>query len=216
MNYKIDLHTHSIISYDGAITEKQYQKLLESKSLDYIAVTDHNETRFARILQKKLGDKIIVGEEISTKEGDLIGLFLQQTIAPGQSVRDTVAAIHSQGGFVYIPHPFETMRKGLQQSVLEKISKDIDIVEVFNGRARFRGKAREALAFAETKKLAQASSSDAHCSSGVGSSYSIIAGIPTRDTLKKLLTTAMLCRQYAPLLTLLSPAINKIKNKVII
>ena len=111
MSYKIDLHTHSIISYDGGITEKQYRKILEMGILDYVAITDHNETRFAGIMQKKFGDKIIIGEEIKTKEGEIIGLFLKKTIASGQSTEETAAAIHLQGGLVYIPHPFETRRK---------------------------------------------------------------------------------------------------------
>jgi predicted metal-dependent phosphoesterase TrpH len=214
--YKIDLHTHSIISYDGGITTAGYTKIFEKGILDCVAITDHNETRFARMLHEQFGEKIIVGEEISTTAGDLIGLFLTETISPNMTIAETVAAIHLQGGLVYIPHPFETRRKGLQKEVLEEIHEEIDIVEVYNGRALFRGKPVLAESFAKAYQFPEAASSDAHGYAGMGRTYSIVSQIPTPKNVKKLLQTASLHKQHAPLLSLFSPLINKIKNKFIL
>src|SRR3989337_574007 len=125
--YKIDLHTHSIISHDGGLSAEHYTNIIEKRILDFIAITDHNETRFARIMQQKLGQRIIVGEEIGTTEGEIIGLFLQNTIPGGLTPEKTVQEIKAQNGLVYIPHPFETFRKGLQRDTLERIVKYIDI-----------------------------------------------------------------------------------------
>ncbi|MGH7203146.1 MAG: PHP domain-containing protein [Candidatus Levyibacteriota bacterium] len=216
MKYKIDLHTHSIISHDGGITADDYEKVLWHGKLNYIAVTDHNETRFARILHKKLGDKIIIGEEIATQHGEIIGLFLQETIPGGLSLEETVAAIKQQDGLVYIPHPYETFRKGMQHEGLQKIKKDISIVEVFNGRGRFRGKPNLASAFANENKLAKAASSDAHGIQGLGGTFSWIEEIPTKDNLAKLLANPILKTDYAPLYTFLFPLMNRIKNKIIL
>lgn len=138
--YVIDLHTHSIISYDGGIIATQYEKILQSGDVDCIAITDHNETSFARIMQKKLGDRIIIGEEIDTVEGEIIGLYLKETIPGGIGLDEAIASIKHQGGLVYLPHPYERFRKGLAHNSVERIVKDIDIVEVFNGRGRFGGK----------------------------------------------------------------------------
>src|SRR5579864_6061736 len=129
--YRVDLHTHSIISQDGGITAAQYEKVLQSGELDCIAITDHNETSFARIMQKKLGERIIIGEEISTPEGEIIGLYLKETIPGGIGLDEAIASIKHQGGLVYLPHPYEHFRKGLQQSSIARILSDIDIVEVF-------------------------------------------------------------------------------------
>jgi predicted metal-dependent phosphoesterase TrpH len=214
--YKVDLHTHSIISHDGGLRAEHYEKLIENKVLDYVAITDHNETRFARILQQKLGEHIIIGEEIGTTEGEIVGLFLEETISGGQSAEETVQTIKNQNGLVYIPHPFETFRKGLQEDTLEKIAASIDIIEVFNGRGRWRGKNELAQAFATKHHIATAASSDAHCILGFGKTFSRVGTVPVRENIKKLFEHADLNKQYAPLLSLLCPAINKVKNKVVV
>ena len=214
--YKIDLHTHSIISQDGGITAAQYEKILQSGELDCIAITDHNETSFARIMQKKLGDRIIIGEEIGTKEGEVIGLYLKETIPGGIGIDEAIASIKHQGGLVYIPHPYEKFRKGLRHSAIDRIASDIDIVEVFNGRGRFRGKSTLAQQFAQKNSIPQAASSDAHGYKGVGYTTSDLSDFPTHKTLKQLLETAVLEKKYAPLYTFLYPTINRIKNSVVL
>ena len=168
------------------------------------------------MLQERFGEKIIVGEEISTVEGDLIGLFLKETIPSNLTTLQVVKEVHAQGGLVYIPHPFETLRKGLQQEVLETIREEIDIVEVYNGRALFRGKPFLTEAFAKKYQYPEAASSDAHCYSGMGRSYSVVTQIPTQKNLKKLLQDASLHKKNAPIITLLCPLINKVKNKFIL
>ncbi len=214
--YKVDLHSHSIISHDGGITAEEYEKLLSSERLDCIAITDHNETSFARIMQQKHGDKIIIGEEITTTEGEIIGLFLQETIPAGLDAVETVNRIRQQDALVYIPHPYEIFRKGLQQSSLDKIKDEIDIVEVFNGRGQVRGKPEESLAFANLHQKSQAASSDSHCIMGMGKTYSIVAEMPTQKSLKRLLINPELSRKRAPMYTLLCPLVNRIKNKIIL
>lgn len=213
MNYKIDLHTHSIISQDGGVSRDQYANLLEKGVLDVIAITDHNETKLAIEMAKKFGEKIIVGEEISTREGEMIGLFLQRTVPGSLTALETAKQIHEQGGIVYIPHPFEILRQGLKIDVLQAIIRYIDIVEVFNARGKWRGKSSQALEFAKKYGKTMAAASDSHCHMGMGSSFSIINEIPTKKTLINLLAKGELHKKFAPAFTYLCPAINKIKHK---
>ena len=98
---KIDLHTHSVGSPDGGITLEEYARLLDDKVLDMIAVTDHDSIEQALVIQNKLGPRIIIGEEITSLEGEIIGLFLNQKVEPGLTAKKTVQAIKSQGGLVY-------------------------------------------------------------------------------------------------------------------
>lgn len=215
-HYKVDLHSHSIISHDGGISAEEYERILNTGKLDVIAITDHNETSFARIMHKKHGDKIIIGEEITTAEGEIIGLYLQETIPAQLSAIETVKRIKEQNALVYIPHPFEIYRKGIQASALDLIKDDVDIVEVFNGRGILRGKPKEALSFANLYQKSQAASGDAHCIRGMGYTYSIVKDFPEHKTLKQLLARPELSRKYAPAYTLLCPLVNRIKNKIIL
>jgi predicted metal-dependent phosphoesterase TrpH len=214
--YKIDLHTHSIISHDGGIKALEYEKILTTGVLDCVAVTDHNETSFARILHKKLGDRIIIGEEITSIDGEIIGLYLQKNIEPGLSAQETVHQIHQQHGLVYIPHPLEKFRKGLQKKVLESIISDVDIIEVFNGRGLIRNRIKETLRLAENESLIKAASSDAHCHRGLGYSYSTLTEFPFKDSLKELLKDAELSKKYSPFYTYICPFINRLKNKILL
>ena len=214
MVYKIDLHTHSIISPDGGISISEYEKLLTKGILDCIAVTDHNQITLAKQLQKQFGNKIIVGEEIATLNGEIIGLFLKEGIPPGLDAKETANAIHKQGGIVYIPHPFETLRQGIQREILETMKDEIDIIESFNGRGKCRGKHAESVLFAEKYTIPQAASSDAHGYFGIGKTFSIIDEMPTEKTITNLLLRAKRNSEFAPFWTFLYPSINRLKKKL--
>ncbi len=147
---KIDLHTHSEASRDGGITAEQYAYILRNEILDVIAITDHDRIDFALGMQKALGaDKIIVGEEITTSQGEIIGLYLEEKVDPGMSAQETIDAIKLQDGIVYIPHPFEKVRKGLQEDILTALIDDIDIIEGYNGRAFAQNFSQKTLAIAK-------------------------------------------------------------------
>lgn len=212
--YKVDLHTHSEASPDGGITPDQYAKILETEKLDYVAITDHDRIDFAQGLQKALGDRIIVGEEITTTDGELIGLYLKKQVAPNMSAYDTAHAIHDQGGLVYVPHPFETLRKGIPEKILESIAELVDIIEVHNGRALNRKHSIKAATWAKLHGKAGASSSDAHGYKGVGYSYSIIKEVPGRGSLVSVLSMTTLSRRRAPLHTFLYPKFNRLSKKI--
>lgn len=210
---KVDLHTHSDASPDGGITFEQYVRILDHEILDCIAVTDHNTIERAQELRQALGSKIIIGEEITTLSGDIIGLFLDHLVAPEQSLEATVAAIKKQGGLVYVPHPFETVRKGLPEASLEHIAKDIDIMEVFNARAFVQNRGPKAITWARLNSKPGAASSDAHGMKGLGTAYSVLKEKPNRKNLVELLTHGHCEMQRPPLISLLYPKAHRVLNK---
>lgn len=212
--FKIDLHTHSTSSHDGGISAKQYQEALSNGTLDAIAITDHNTIEFAQVLHRQLGDRIIVGEEVMTDHGEIIGLFLKERVPAGLSPEDTVRHIKDQGGLVYIPHPFETIRSGMGPAALDKIVDYIDIVEVCNGRAFLQNRSSQAVVWARLNHLQSAASSDAHGSKGLGKTYSDVADIPTRETLLSLLDRAVLRTERPSAQSLLYPKYHKLRKKL--
>jgi predicted metal-dependent phosphoesterase TrpH len=214
MRIKVDFHTHSIASPDGSLTAKDYRRMLEGGGLDVIAVTDHNRVDFALDLQRELGDRIIVGEEISTSEGEIIGLFLHKAVPAGLQAAETIALIRKQRGLVYIPHPFETVRSGVSREVLDSVAWGVDIIEVQNGRAMFQDKSKEAFAWAKQHTVAAAAASDAHGKNGWGKTYTTLSAKPDRQNLLGLLHNARRTRAFPGALALLYPKFNRVLKKL--
>lgn len=212
--YKLDLHTHSEHSPDGGITQHQYMKILEDGTLDYVAITDHDSVEFAKKMHKLLGKKVIVGSEIMSRQGEIIGLFLEKDVRPGMSAKQTAQDIKKQGGLVYIPHPFETVRSGISKDTLEEIAEYVDIVEAYNGRAFFQNKGPDAVVWAKLNNKPVAASSDAHGAKGVGSAFAVVKEVPNRSNLIQLISTAHLTMNRPPLRTLLYPKANRLKKGI--
>ncbi len=213
--YRVDLHTHSEASRDGGITPDQYAETLQNEVLDVIAITDHNRIDFARGMQKALGaDRIIVGEEITTLQGEIIGLYLTEKVEPGMSAQDTIDAIKAQNGIVYIPHPFEKVRQGISVELLEALKQDVDIVEGYNGRAMTQRLGLQAIAFVKKYGIAVAASSDAHGVAGLGRTYTRLKSKPNRNNITEQLLGFNLVYRRPPLYTFLLPKLNLIRNKI--
>lgn len=211
---KTDLHTHSRASKDGGITLDQYRHGLSSGMLDCIAITDHNQIEFAQRAHRLLGNQIIVGEEIMTAQGEVIGLFLKELIRPHQSLEATITEIKAQGGVVYIPHPFETIRKGLHPQDVEAFADAIDIIEVCNGRAFLQKRGEQALVWSRVNEVPGAASSDAHGVKGLGTTYSSLAKHPTKSNLIEQLKTAQLITKRPTARALLYPKYHRARKKL--
>ncbi len=212
--FKIDLHTHSTASPDGGISATQYSKALETGLLDAIAITDHNSIEFAVHMQSILGKNIIVGEEIMTTQGEIIGLYLTDLVPAGLSPAVAVKHIKDQGGIVYIPHPFETVRSGLPAGVLEEIIDQIDLFEVYNGRAFVQNRSANSVIWAKLNHKIIVASSDAHGYRGLGGTYTSIASFPTRETLTNLMDKGIPRISRPTMRGLLYPKYHRLRKKL--
>lgn len=210
--YKVDLHTHSYASADGSLQLVDYEHMIESGGLDYIAITDHNRIDFAVEAYARLGEVIIVGEEITTSQGEIVGLFLREAVPAGLSLGEAAERIHAQGGLVYIPHPFETVRSGVSQAALDAIADEVDIVELYNGRALFQNRGDQAEVWARSHALPGAASSDAHGFVGWGNTYSEVERVPHPDTLKQVLQAARHHKRSVGMRGSLYPKLNRLRK----
>ena len=212
--YKIDLHTHSIESPDGSIKIEDYEKFISKKKVDYIAITDHNSISYALKAKKKLGDHIIVGEEIMTIDGEIIGLFLSEKIKPGLTLDETVDLIKKQGGLVYVPHPLETVRKGIGYDNLNKIKINVDIVECFNGRSFSMFASQKLIKWTRENQKAYASSSDSHGKINYGRTFTFVDKTPNRNNLVELLNQSKHINRPASAISRFYPSLNR-RRKVV-
>jgi hypothetical protein len=169
----VDLHMHTDHSYDCATPVEVLLASAREQGLGAIAVTDHNEISGAleaREQAASAGVKVIVGEEVKTAgEGEVIGLFIEEKIPRGLSLRETVAEIRRQGGVVYVPHPFDRMHSVPDYEHLLEILDEVDAIEVFNPRVAISAFNDEAGRFAAKYRIPAGAGSDSHVAQGLGS-----------------------------------------------
>jgi len=115
---------------------------------------------------------VIVAEEILTPHGEIMGMFLEETIPSRLPVKEVISQIRAQGGLVCIPHPFDVLRQSaLRNNIIEEIVAEIDIMEVFNSRILLPWNSAKALAFARKHGIARSAGSDAHTTYEIGNAY---------------------------------------------
>jgi glycosyltransferase involved in cell wall biosynthesis len=169
----VDLHMHTDHSHDCATPVEVLLATAREQGLGAIAVTDHNEISGALEAAKKAADygvKVIVGEEVKTaRQGEVIGLFLQERIPRGLSLAETVAEIRRQGGVVYVPHPFDRMHAVPDYEHLLGVVEEVDAIEVYNPRVAIGSFNEEAARFAAKYRIPAGAGSDAHVAPGLGS-----------------------------------------------
>jgi predicted metal-dependent phosphoesterase TrpH len=177
---EVDLHMHTDHSYDCATPVEVLLASTHNQGLGAIAVTDHNEISGALEARAQAHGtprggaqasvKVIVAEEVKTAgEGEVIGLFIEEKIPRGLSLKDTVAEIKLQGGLVYVPHPFDRMHSVPDYEHLLKILDDVDAIEVFNPRVAISAFNEEAARFASKYRIPAGAGSDSHVAQGLGS-----------------------------------------------
>ncbi len=169
---KADFHIHTKYSSDcNTPLEKIINRCLELK-INCIAIADHGTIEGALKMQRIAPFKVIVAEEILTPHGEIMGMFLKETIPSGLSVEQTISQIRAQGALVNIPHPFDIFRpSALDSGIIEEIVDQIDVIEAFNSRAPLPQSSTKAQTFADKYGIAKSAGSDAHTIGELGNAY---------------------------------------------
>ena len=169
---KADLHIHTAYSPDSKVSLERLIARCREVGINCVAITDHNTIAGALEMKRLAPFKVIVGEEIQTLTGEVIGYFLSEEIPKGLPAEETARRIKEQGGAVCIPHPFDRLRLStLRRQSLEALVPYTDIVEVFNSRLILRRQCAKAQRFAQAHGLLSSAGSDAHTTFEVGNAY---------------------------------------------
>jgi len=178
----IDLHSHTAASFDSLADPSAVVRAAASRGITHLAITDHDRIDGALRARQAApeGLKVIVGEEIKSSDGDLIGLFLHEAVPPGLPATETIAAIREQGGLVGIPHPFDRWRGFGRRSgaTVESIAGLVDWVEVHNARVVVGADNERAARFAAEHGLPGVAASDSHTVLEVGVCCNVVRGDP--------------------------------------
>jgi predicted metal-dependent phosphoesterase TrpH len=165
----IDPHVHSEGSFDANYPVETLLERAVEAELDAIAVTDHDgiaESRRAAALAPEYGLLGIPGVEVSTAQGHLLALGVDERPPPGLSYADTVEVVQGWGGVAVAPHPFQRSRHGVRRQPL--LGSGVDAVETFNACTFLGRRTRQAAAFASDRGLPAVGGSDAHLPGQVG------------------------------------------------
>lgn len=175
---KVELHVHTRYSKDSILAMSMLYAKCRLKKIDVIAITDHNTiaggVAFQEFCKKRKSRiQVIVGSEIMTESGEIIGLFLHKEVPSKLSAVETVHEIKKQGGLVYIPHPYDEKRKKtvITSEALEEIREDVDCIECYNGRNISENYEEEQCRIANAIGKVAVVGSDAHTIFEIGRNY---------------------------------------------
>ncbi|GMV97492.1 MAG: PHP domain-containing protein [Phycisphaerae bacterium] len=173
---KTVFHVHTDYSRDSNNTVDGLLAEARARGVGCLAITDHDTLAGARAAAARAGGdvRIIIGEEISTTRGHLIGLFLHEHVEPGRSPRKTAELIKRQGGLVVVPHPFNRLFGcSLREAVADLIDL-VDAVEVCNAQNLLPFPNRRARALAEEHGLPMLVGVDTHHPGGLDSCFQLL------------------------------------------
>ena len=195
MDGRADIHTHTKYSgmsklrfmrFPDAVSDpSEVVKAAERRGLDVVCVTDHDTLRGARMAERVAGDvEVVVGEEVSTADGEVVGLFINEEIPRGLSAEDTIDRIHSMGGVAVAPHPFSAHCSSLANRLFDL---RLDGVEFFNAFHRDGYTNDLALRLCNGLSVARTGGSDAHAPMMVGDAYTTFPGSSAEDLRKAIM-----------------------------
>jgi len=192
-----DFHIHTRFSRDSILGEEKFIRAAIDRGLTHVAVTNHNNVEGAIAVRDAvwtmgLEDRlhVILGEEVSTSDGEVVGLFLERTIPRGLSADETADAIHAQGGLVSIPHPFDPFRGShIREVPLTRLAEagKIDAMEIFNSRVTLQRHNLRAAEFAVAHGIPGIAASDSHAAYEVAMSTNVLPPFSNAAELKAIL-----------------------------
>ena len=172
---RVDLHSHTMWSGDCTTTPEELAAGVAASGIDVLCITDHNSINGAQRFAEsgELGCRVVVGEEVRTGFGEIIGLFLTERVAIGLPPAEVCRRIRDQGGIVYIPHPYDPMRAGLREDVLEELVAGglVDAIEARNAKTSLEHLNQKAADRCAEWGLAAGAGSDAHVADALGAAY---------------------------------------------
>jgi predicted metal-dependent phosphoesterase TrpH len=176
----VDLHCHTSASFDSLSRPSAVVAAAAARGLTHLAITDHERLDGALAARDAAPPElsVIVGQEVRTTAGDMIGLYLERAVPPGMSPSETAAAIREQGGLVGLPHPFDRFRasggRRNAEEALQELLPLVDYVEGWNARIMAGSGNRLAAEFAAERGIPAVAVSDAHTVLEVGVAYTIL------------------------------------------
>jgi predicted metal-dependent phosphoesterase TrpH len=201
-----ELHCHTCYSHDSLMEPGRLLELCAARGIQRLAITDHNAIEGAFVAAELDPERVIVGEEIRTTQGELLGYFMREFVPPGLSPEETIARLREQRAFISVAHPFDRTRSGSwEDAALARILPLVDALEIRNGRSWSARADQRAATLALQSGLLGTAGSDAHAYLEVGRVRMRMAPFHDKEGLRAALKGAQVeGRRSSPLVHLLS------------
>jgi hypothetical protein len=197
--WQIETHCHTLISKDSLARPADLVAASRRKSLDRVVITDHNSISGALAAQAIDPERIIVGEEIMTRQGEILAFFVQEQIPPNLEALQTIEILRQQGAFISVSHPFDLLRGGRWElRDLEAIAPQVDAIEIFNSRCVHNGYNEQAETFARLHNLPGTAGSDAHALFELGRARLVVPPFKDAEELKGVIREAQMKGKRSP------------------
>lgn len=197
---RVDCHLHTAASGDAVTTIEELADRARQHKIDVVCITDHNVTSAAvAAAEREVGVRVVIGEEIRTPDGDVIGLFLTERIPYVLPLAEVVSLVRGQGGLVYLPHPFDPGRSSLGGAAERLCAAGMaDVIEVFNAKIEDHWRNEQAARLAVAHGLPAAGGSDAHDPDGIGAAYLDMPDFDGPASFLDALGAAVITGEYRP------------------
>jgi len=189
---RAEFHCHSIYSPDSLVRVEDLLAACQQKQIDKLAITDHNRLEGALRAHALDPQRVIIGEEIQTTEGEILGYFMREEIPAGLEPLEVIERLKDQGAFISVAHPFDTNRDVTHWKLgtLEAMLPFLDAFETFNARCLRQTYNDQAQIFAQEHGLAGMAGSDAHSTFELGRATMLLADFNNAMELRAALQNA--------------------------
>ena len=199
MTWQIETHCHTIFSEDSLARPADLVAAARRRGLDRVVITDHNSITGAIAAQAIDPELVIIGEEIITRQGEILAFFVQEHVPPGLQALQTIQILRQQGAFISVSHPFDVLRGGhWELRDLELIAPLVDAIEVFNARCMHAGYNQQAQTFARLHNLPGTAGSDAHALFELGRARLLVQPFKDVDELRGVIRQAQVWGRLSP------------------
>jgi predicted metal-dependent phosphoesterase TrpH len=189
---RTEFHCHTAYSKDSLTPPQKLVDTCKRKGIDRVVVTDHNTIEGALRCKEIDPERVIVGEEIMTTEGELLAAYVKDEIPTGLPPMEVIERLREQKAFISVAHPFDIHRKGSwEKAALLEILPHIDAIETFNSRCmlpRYNFRAQE---FAVEQGILGTYGSDAHAAFELGRGTLLLPPFEDAASLKAALKEAV-------------------------
>lgn len=185
---RADLHVHTSEG-DGLDSTEAVLKFAEHTPLDVVAITEHDDLVTGlrareNAIRRGVRIEVVPGVEITTLDGHLVALFVEEPVPSFRGVEETIEAVHRQGGLCFAPHPMTWLTRSLSARKLTALARGgaLDAIEAANcGPAARWGVRRVRRLNSERLHLPEVGASDAHFKQAIGSAYTEFEGTTAAD-----------------------------------